>query len=440
MQHSDRTKIAPVPSGQLTRFWHLGRAAGGLAGAAATRALSGLLKGEQAGASALALTPEDARRLAERLSRMRGAVMKLGQLLSLDGNDVLPPEFVRLLAPLRSDAHTMPFSQLVTVLDTEYGKGWKSDFRRLDFKPIAAASIGQVHAAETADGRKIALKVQYPGVRESIDSDIDNLSLLARTFRILPPETEIGALLEEARAQLHREADYAAEASALTSYRDRLGEDPDLFVPAVIPELSTSRILAMEFAEGVVIDRLVDADRRVREHVATTLSRLVLRELYEIGLAQTDPNFANYLYDANTGRIALLDFGAAQAVQPALAEGFRALARAAIALDRTAARDAIFEIGYLDERDRQVHIDGLVELSITAAEPLRHDGSYDFARSDLFSRAREMGQKLVVEHGFGRKPPPETTFLHRKFIGAFMMCSRLRARVDLAAIAAPWLN
>ncbi len=388
------------------------------------------------------LTGTDARQLAERLSRMRGAVMKLGQLMSMDGKDVLPPGLVELLAPLRDSAHVMPLSQLVGVLEAEYGVGWEGRFRRFGFNPVAAASIGQVHRAETRDGRVVAIKVQYPGVRESIDSDIANLALLFRLLGPLADGVDLGPTLEEARLQLHREADYRAEARSLGEYRELLTDDPDLTVPAVHGDLSGSRLLAMDFAEGVPVDVLVSRaeTRAVRDRVAEILSRLALRELFELRLMQTDPNFANYLYDAARGRIALLDFGATRRVDPSLAESYRALARAAMAESRDGVREAALAMGYLAADDTPGHAQGLVDLILMATEPLRHRGPYDFAMSDLFGRAHALGHDLVFRRGFKRTPPPETMFLHRKFVGTFLLCTRLRARIDLRALVAPWLN
>ncbi|MCU0833605.1 MAG: AarF/ABC1/UbiB kinase family protein [Chromatiaceae bacterium] len=442
MNRSSTEKSAPVPSGRAARLWHLGRAAGGLATAAALQAGLAALRGRPAGDLRLSVSPAQGQRLAEHLSRLRGAAMKLGQLLSLDGRGVLPPELVEVLAPLRDGAHLMPFSQVVAVLESEYGNGWQRQFRRFAFTPVAAASIGQVHRAETRDGRVLAIKVQYPGVRESIDSDLDNLRLLGRLAGLIPAGVDIDPLLAEARAQLHREADYGAEAEALTRYGRLLGADPMLAVPEVVPELSTSRVLAMSFAEGVAVDRLAanGAPQAVRDRVAEALSRLALRELFELGLVQSDPNFANYLYDEASGRLVLLDFGAVQRIPAGLAEGYRRLARAAAANDPAGVRASAEEIGYLGDGVDAGQANALTALIVAAAEPLRHRGYYDFGASDLFARVYAQGKDLVFGQGFRRSPPPATLFLHRKFVGTFLLCARLRARVDVASLVEPWLR
>jgi predicted unusual protein kinase regulating ubiquinone biosynthesis (AarF/ABC1/UbiB family) len=438
----DAKRTAPVPAGRAARLWQLGSAAGGLAVSGAARGLAAVLRGERPDPRSLFFTPREARRLAERLSRLRGAAMKLGQLVSLDGKDLLPAEFVDLLAPLRDGAHVMPFSQLSAVLEREYGSGWNRRFRRLRFSPLAAASIGQVHLAETGDGRRVALKVQYPGVRESIDSDIDNLALLLRTPGLVPAGVNLGPLLEEARRQLHQEADYAAEARSLEDYRARLGTDPLLAVPAVHADLSTPRVLAMDFADGRPVDALAGPGwpAAVRDRVALALSRLLLRELFEWGVVQTDPNFANYLYDPDSGRLHLLDFGAARRIPPARAARSRARGRAAPRGDAGAVRDAAWALGYLGGEDAPAAAEGLVELILRAAEPLRHAGVYDFGASGLLGRVHALGRDLVLRRGYTRTPPRETLLLHRKFLGTFMLCARLGARFDAGALVAPWLR
>jgi predicted unusual protein kinase regulating ubiquinone biosynthesis (AarF/ABC1/UbiB family) len=150
--------------------------------------------GEPAHLGSVLFSGPNARRLAARLGRLRGAAMKVGQLVSLQGEDVLPPEFAQALAVLRAQATPMPLQQLRGVLGREFGKGWERRFATFDYEPVAAASIGQVHHATTPDGRDLALKIQYPGVARSITSDIDNVAVL-RLFNLLPLNLDVAASL-----------------------------------------------------------------------------------------------------------------------------------------------------------------------------------------------------------------------------------------------------
>ncbi|WP_079435617.1 AarF/UbiB family protein [Zoogloea sp. LCSB751] len=201
-----------VPTGRLSRLARLGSLASGVAGGMLAEGARQLAGGRRPRVGELLLTPANARRVAEQLAQMRGAAMKVGQLLSMDGGDLLPPELSEILSRLRSDARPMPMSQLVPVLAQNWGEGWERHFRRFSFTPMAAASIGQVHAAEASDGSRLAIKVQYPGVRQSIASDIDNVAGLLRISGLLPKTLDVSSLLEAAKQQLHEEADYLSEA------------------------------------------------------------------------------------------------------------------------------------------------------------------------------------------------------------------------------------
>ena len=428
-------RSAPVPQGRAARSWHLARAVGEMAAGAAAQGLSQWARGERPALSDLMLSPANARRLAERLSTLRGAAMKFGQLMSMDGHGVLPAEFAELLSGLRDRAHVMPATQLVEVLEAEYGAQWNRRFRRLSFAPIAAASIGQVHRAETHDGRVLALKIQYPGVRAGITSDVANLALLARTPGLVPAGVDIAPLLDRVRVQLLLETDYRAEARAVHTYRDRLGSDPVLTVPAVVDEHCTDRILATDFAPGVPIETLArdGTPQALRDHVAAALSRLAVREFFDMRLVQTDPNFGNYLFDAASGRIALLDFGATEAVSDELVEQLREVGRALRANDAPRVAAAALASGFIAADDPPAQTRGVVQMMMDAGEPLRHAGHYDFGASTLASRVFAQGRAQFFGEGYARTPPADLLFLQRKFIGTFMLCSRLRARLDVAA-------
>ena len=440
---SPRARQATVPQGRISRFLHLGRAVGELALTSASAAASGWARGDKPGLSQLLLTPANARRLAERLSAMRGAVMKMGQLMSMDtaSHGVLPAEFADLLGGLRNAAHTMPAAQLTAVLTREYGARWQRRFRSLDLVPIAAASIGQVHRAVGHDGQALALKIQYPGVSDSIDSDMANLALLARLPGLVPSQLDVAPLLARVREQLNHEADYRAEARAATLYRTRLGADPALWVPAVVPEHCTAHIIASEFAPGVPVDQWAadQAPQAQRDRVAAALVRLAVREFFEMGLVQTDPNFGNYLFDASTGKVALLDFGAAEKVLPARARQLTALGRAMRDGDASRVASAASGAGFIGPEDPASQSQAVVQMLLAAGEPLRHVGPYDFGGSDLFGRLFSQGRTQFFGGGFARTPPPDLLFLQRKFVGTFLLCVRLRAQVDLALAFAPHL-
>ena len=431
---------AAVPTGRAARLLRFGGIASGIAGNVAAGGLRALASGKRPDLAQLLLTPANTLRLTDGLSHLRGAALKLGQMLSMDTGLVLPDELTAILGRMRDDARHMPPKQLQSVLNAEWGTGWYGRFARFDVRPFAAASIGQVHRAVTRDGQDLAIKVQYPGVRASIDSDVDNVAALMRLPGLLPRGMDISPLLAEAKRQLHAEADYLAEAQHLARFGALL-QGSDIFVlPALHSQLCTPQVLAMTYVDGDPLDSLADAPQAVRDRVAQALIDLVLRELFMFGAMQTDPNLANYRYDPATGRIVLLDFGAVQPVAPDLAADFRALARVALEGGAEATRDAMLRIGYFGTATAPHH-QALIQSMFTAAmAPLRQDTPYDFGRSDLLERLRDMGLAIGNDRQLAHVPPAATLFLHRKIGGMYLMAAKLRARVALRPMVARYCN
>ncbi len=419
---------------------HLGSLAMGLAGGMLAEGARRMAQGRLPATRELLLTPDNAARLADKLSRLRGAALKVGQLMSMEAGELLPPEFTAVLARLREDAHFMPLGQLAEVLEANWGSGWEQGFHRFGFTPLAAASIGQVHEAVLRDGRRLAIKVQYPGVRRSIDSDVDNVAALLRFLPLLPGEAKLDDLLAEAKRQLHDEADYLREASHTRRFRQLLAAEPDLILPEVIEELTTPAVLAMSFVPGLPVERLAGADQALRDRVAGRLVELLLREFLEFGVVQTDPNFANFRYDPDTQRIGLLDFGATRVYPQVRMAQIRVLMQAACAGDMPGVERAALEAGYLAETDPLARRRAVAELFLLVGEPARWPRPYDFGQTDLTARLRDSSYALGFDQGHWRPPPADLIFLHRKLAGCFLLCTRLRARVDVAGLMARYLG
>jgi predicted unusual protein kinase regulating ubiquinone biosynthesis (AarF/ABC1/UbiB family) len=430
-QSDEMAGAHPVPGGRMGRMLRLGGMTSGIIGDMVATGVRQIARGERPSLPATLLTPATAARITRDLGRMRGAAMKLGQMLSMDTGLVLPPEMTEVMAALRADAPHMPPKQLQGVLDAEWGPGWYGRFARFDVRPFAAASIGQVHRATTKDGRELAIKVQYPGVRASIDSDIDNVATLLRLPGIIPREMDLAPLLAEAKRQLHAEADYEAEARHLTAFGELLAGSTAFRLPELDRTFSTGRVLAMSYVESEPIDVLTDAPQALRDRVAGDLVDLVLRELFDFGLMQTDPNLANYRFDEASGRVVLLDFGAVMAVDPRLAQDFRRLLAAALDRDAETTKAAMLRIGYFDEATLPRHQALIMEMFDTAMAPLRQAEPFDFGRSDLIATLRDMGMAMGTERDLTHVPPPATLFLHRKIGGIYLLAAKLGARVAL---------
>ncbi len=420
-----------VPQGRLPRLLRMGGLTSGVLGSAVAAGLGQMARGQRPSLASAFLTPAIAARLARDLGQMRGAAMKLGQMLSMDPGIVLPPEMTALLATLRADAPAMPPKQLRTVLDAAWGAGWYGRFARFDLHPFAAASIGQVHRAVTKDGRHLAIKVQYPGVRASIDSDLDNVASVLRIPGLLPRGMDLAPVLGEARRQLHAEADYSAEAGHLRAFRALLAPSGRYILPDLDDDLSRADVLAMTYIESQPIESLRHAPQPLRDRVAQDLVSLCLEELFTFSLMQTDPNLANYRFDPASGRVVLLDFGAVLRIGPAMQQDFRDLLRVALGDDPAATRAMLLRIGYFDAATAPAHQDLIQRMFEAAMAPLRQHGPFDFGTSPLLDSLRDMGLAMALDRDLAHVPPPATLFLHRKIGGIYLAAAGLGARVSL---------
>jgi predicted unusual protein kinase regulating ubiquinone biosynthesis (AarF/ABC1/UbiB family) len=278
-------------------------------------------------------------------------------------------------------------------------------------------------------------------VARSIESDVDNVAALLRLFNLLPFDLDVLAIAAEAKRQLAQEADYLAEASFLEHYAQLVAGESGLVVPRVHHDLTTKRVMAMDYVDGVPLDTLTGADtpQAQRDAVGALLERLLFRELFEFRLMQTDPNFANYLYQPRTGRIVLLDFGATQRFSADFVAAYARITRAIVDDDFDAMARHAVTIGYVAEGDAPERVRAAVEVMTLVCEPLRHRGPYDFAASGLAGRVRALVFDLAVRRGLLRAPPPQNMFLHRKLVGSFLLLARIGARVDARALVLPFL-
>ena len=437
MDDTDEThRHRAVPSGRLARLGGFGRLAGGVAGGMLAEGARRLAAGERPKMNELLLTPGNAARVADRLSHLRGAAMKLGQMISMDAGDLLPPELSTILARLRNQAYRMPPAQLDTVLRREWGPDWRRRFRHFEASPIAAASIGQVHRAMLPDGRTLAIKVQYPGVAESIDADVDNVATLLRVSGLLPDTLDLAPLLAEAKRQLAEEADYVREGEQMRAYAERLAGDPRYVVPTLEPELTTRNVLAMRFVEGRGIETLADAPQDVRDAAMMALIELVLRELFDFGVMQTDPNFANYRWQPETGALVLLDFGATRAIPAGTADAYRRLIAAGLAHDRERIRDIAVETGFFGEAAAAAHRPAVDRIIAAIDDTMARPGPFDFADRAFVPVVREEAKAMIADRATWHVPHVETLFVQRKVSGTALLAARLKARVDVRELAA----
>lgn len=429
-----------VPSSRLGRLSGFGRLAGGIAGGMMAEGARRLASGELPKLQDMMLTPGNAMRLADRLSHLRGAAMKLGQMISMDSGDLLPSELSKILASLRDNATFMPPRQLQQVLKAEWGNDWRSKFAEFQARPIAAASIGQVHKAIAHDGRTLAIKVQYPGIRESIDSDVDNVATLLRISNMVPDHLDLAPMLAAAKAQLHEEADYLREGAQMRRYAKLLANDDRFVVPELEETLTGANIIVMSYEPGVAIESLETADQPMRDSVAASVITLVARELFEFGVMQTDPNFANFLYRAETGQIVLLDFGATREILPEVQKSYRSLLKAGLDGDMDGVIGASLEAGFIKPLAVERHAESVRFMTQIILDEFGREGPFDFGDRAFVKVLSNKGMEIAADRDAWHMPPADTLFVQRKVSGMALLGARLKAVVPVRDIISEILD
>ncbi|XP_006901010.1 PREDICTED: uncharacterized aarF domain-containing protein kinase 4 [Elephantulus edwardii] len=342
-------------------------------------------------------------------------------------NSFLSPQLQRIFERVRQSADFMPRWQMLRVLEEELGRDWQAKVASLEEVPFAAASIGQVHQGTLKDGTEVAVKIQYPGVAQSIKSDVQNLLAVLRMSAALPEGLFAEQSLQSLQQELAWECDYRREAACAQNFRQLLADDPFFRVPAIIQELCTTRVLSMELARGVPLDQCQSLSQDVRNEICFQLLRLCLRELFEFRFMQTDPNWANFLYDASSHQVTLLDFGASREFGTMFTDHYIEVVKAAADGDRDRVLQKSRDLKFLTGFETKAFSDAHVEAVMILGEPFATQGSYDFGAGDTARRVQNL-IPVLLRHRLC--PPPEETYaLHRKLAGAFLACSRLRAHI-----------
>ncbi|KAL8253928.1 hypothetical protein R6Q59_032149 [Mikania micrantha] len=373
------------------------------------------------------LSEKNAERLALALCRMRGAALKLGQMLSIQDESLVPAPILAALDIVRQGADVMPRSQLNQVLDSELGTIWSSKLKSFDYDPLAAASIGQVHKAVTKDDIEVAMKIQYPGVADSIESDIENVKLLLDYTNLIPEGLYLDKAMKVAKEELSRECDYELESLNQKTFLKLLSNVDGFYVPFVVDELSGKKVLTTELVHGIPVDKVALLDQETRSYVGKKLLELTLMELFVFRFMQTDPNWSNFLYNEATRTINLIDFGAARSYPKPFVDDYLRMVVACSNCDREGVIKMSQRLGFLSGKESDIMLEAHVQAAFVVGLPFAKPGDYDFHANNITQSLSNIGGTMLRHR---LTPPPDEVYsLHRKLAGAFLACIKIRAVV-----------
>ena len=377
---------------------------------------------------------KNARRVVEGSKQLRGAFMKLVQMLSMR-EDLLPGEAIEILRTTQASVPPMDYRLISQQIRRELSKSPEQLFASFDTEAFAAASLGQVHRAKLKSGEEVAVKIQYPGVDATVEQDLGNLKLLLRTFQtiagdLMRQKIDTKTIFAELQERLREELDYVNEARNLQEFRRLLAGEDDILIPRVIKHLSTRRVLTMTYIDGY---RLADvfgqtADLELRTWVARKYYSLVWRQILEFGVLHTDPQPGNYLVTWHP-KLGVLDFGSVRHFSESVRRASLQLADAITEHDDRSLGAALLKLGYIDrEQDRAP----MVQLIYIVFEPVITDRAYHPDEYDAVAKAATVGE-LAFEHKL-YKSPRHSIFLLRALIGLDGIMKGLSVKMNYCAL------
>ncbi|PWU22122.1 MAG: ABC transporter [Bdellovibrio sp.] len=398
-----------------------------------------------------------ARILSNELGELKGSLMKAGQMLSMYGEHFLPAEANEMLKSLQAESPALEWPAIEKELKKNLSAEKLAELE-IDHEPVGSASLGQVHRARIKQTDEwLALKIQYPGVKKAIDSDLKALKSIFGLLKLLPRGNMADHLFAEVRDMLMQETDYQLEAEETETYRKRLQDDPRFVVPRVYREYCGRQVLATSYEKGHRPDEplILNLSQERRNRLSLAFLDLYFRELFDWGIVQTDPHLGNYrvrLSPSGQDQLVLLDFGAVRKYPKEFLDPYYRMVSAAYFNNTEELNSAALELRFLTENDspalRQLFEDFClmtVEPFLSFDDPRNHvgqiqpDGSYDWGSSDLPQRLTKKVFQMIQRFEL-RPPPREILFLDRKTGGVFVFLKVLGAHINARDLLLSYLR
>ena len=368
------------------------------------------------------------------LKNLRGAAMKFGQLLSLDETVILSPDLAAIFAQLQSSGYSMTPSQLKKVLNHNWGDDWLKHFKYFDVRPFAAASIGQVHKATLKSGEVVAIKVQFPGVKQSIDSDLATLKFIMKTSGMLPENFPLEHYLSQCGDLLKRETNYELEAENINLFSGFLNGSKVIHVPKVYNKLSTDQTLTMSFLEGRELSNIMEFDQSARNEISLNLIELLFNEIFNFKMVQTDPNLANFLLTRGGKSICILDFGACCRVSEDTHRLYKELLSVALSLDLNCIKSFLQEKNFIPQETSMAGTKFLENIISVTINELSKDETFDFQKSKVFQLIVQENLNLYFDLIPSSVLGSDFIFIQRKIFGLILFFRSIGTKLPLLKI------
>ena len=396
--------------------------------------ISDLFMGKSVNLNKSLFSTKNAYSTVETLKQLRGAAMKFGQLISIDDQLIFTPEISQIIGQLRSSGYSMPPRQVKKILDKNWGPGWLRNFDSFEVQPFAAASIGQVHKAKLKNGLELAIKIQFPNIRETIKNDMRSLRFLVNKAKFLPQDFDSDYYFKICEKQLIAESEYILEAENIRTYSAFCKANENLRVPTVFSELSTDQILAMSFEDGSELSSQNSIVKLKKNKIAELLIKLLLDEIFIFQFVQTDPNLSNFLLKSADYKVVLLDFGSCSNVSNDTKDLYKGLLNVGLTLNRKKIKNFLNRNGFLPNNIDKNLDDFINELIDTVIEELNFSENFNFADSKLFDlieadKIKEF-QKIIPQTLFD----PDFIFIQRKILGFLLFFKSINASIPILNI------